>query len=116
MKLFKVLLSLTLCLSVITMNASYIKAEQLPDAYNIKDNESGLLDTQLKNHYANMSWSYSLTNAMDINIRKKNLADVDHNGLSPYHLTYFSQRFISDPLGGTSNDSQWRCLYGKRNS
>ena len=115
MKLFKVLLSLTLCLSVITMNASYIKAEQLPDAYNIKDNESGLLDTQLKNHYANMSWSYSLTNAMDINIRKKNLADMDNNGLSPYHLTYFSQRFISDPLGGTLNDNYWRCLYGMQN-
>ena len=115
MKLLKVLLSLTLCLSVITINSSHIKAEQLPEAYNIKDDEDGLLGTYLKTHYANMSWSFSLSYAMDINIRKKNLAELNNNGLSPQHLTYYSQRFVSDPLGGTADDSRTRCLYGMQN-
>ncbi len=92
--------------SLLDDSEDMVRAAALPSSYDARNN-GYITSVKSQNPYGTC-WAFSSINLAEASAVKRGLMGVSAADLSELHLAYYTYRFVTDPLGGTEGDRNYR--------
>lgn len=92
--------------SLLADSEDMVRAAMLPSAYDAR--ESGNITSVKNQNPYGICWAFSSISLAEASLINNSILTRGEADLSELHLAYYTFRFVTDPLGGTEGDNNYR--------